>query len=184
MTEQSSKGVSSNPEESNGSSDLGRSDRYLCFQLGTSHYAIPLLAVREIVELTELTPVPGSPTHFEGVMNLRGQIVGVGDLRKKLKLPAQPKTTKTAVVILDTRTSSAYGVIVDRVTSVREFAERDFTDTPKSLKNAGAQFLIGVARCEDQLVLVIDWTKVFTEEEVKSMKDRSLQKAHSRIDVA
>jgi len=75
--------------------------RYLAFSLGKEQYAIPLLQVKEVIGQTETTPMPYAPAHFKGIMNLRGQVISVIDLRLKFKMEAKESEGQTAIIILD-----------------------------------------------------------------------------------
>jgi purine-binding chemotaxis protein CheW len=86
-------------------------NRYLSFSLGTEEYAIPLLAVKEVIAMPEFTSVPYTPSHFLGIMNLRGQVISVMDLRKKLGIKPG-STAETAVIICDL-SPLCIGVVVD-----------------------------------------------------------------------
>ena len=94
----------------------GPGDRYLSFNLGVEEYAVPLLAVREVIAMPEYTPVPYTPPYFLGIMNLRGQVISIMDLRQKLGVkPLQQ--AETTVIICDLGGASI-GVVVDSVNTV------------------------------------------------------------------
>src|SRR4051794_11838506 len=101
------------------------SERYLTFLLGKEQYAIPLLQVKEAIEMSEPTPIPQTPSYFKGVINLRGQVISVLDLRSKLQLEKIENGPKTAIIILDLEPSLCLGVIVDRINSVLAFHSED-----------------------------------------------------------
>lgn len=143
-------------------------NRYLCFNLGKEEFAIPLLDVREVIGVPETTPVPQAPSHFVGIMNLRGKVLSVMDLRVKLGVKPQP-SPETAVVILDIG-DLQLGVIVDCINSVQAFPQ-DMIDEKPVLEGSKLQdTILGVVRREDRLVLLLNVAKAM------SMEDR----AHAR----
>lgn len=139
------------------------SERYLGFSLGDEEYGIPLLKVREVIGMPEITPVPQSPKHFVGIMNLRGQVISIVDLRTKLSIP--PKTgTEVAVVICDI--GGAYlGVVVDSVNQVYSPAPDQIADRPEIQNSKANQFITGVYRHDKQLVLLLDIARTLDMED-------------------
>ena len=91
--------------------------RYLCFDLGNREFAIPLLSAKEVIGIPEVTAVPQSPSHFLGIMNLRGNVISVLDLR--LKLSIKPVTSEENTIIILDLGDYNLGVVVDRVNSVQ-----------------------------------------------------------------
>ena len=91
-------------------------ERYLCFSLGEETFAIPLLSVREVIAVPEITRVPQTPAHFMGIMNLRGQVISILDLRTKMGIKVQ-KTSETPVIICDL-SPLCVGVVVDSIQAV------------------------------------------------------------------
>jgi purine-binding chemotaxis protein CheW len=110
--------------------------RYIAFLLGDEQYAIPLLQVKEVIEMSRPTPIPQTPPYFKGVINLRGQVISVIDLRLKLGMAEVVQGPKTAIIILDLPSQEIgktdhLGVIVDRVYSVVAIEDQDFVHAPK-----------------------------------------------------
>ena len=148
--------------------------RYLCFNLGKEEFSIPLLSVREVLGMPEVTPVPQSPPHFIGIMNLRGQVISVMDLRLKLGVKAIP-SEETAVIILDWG-NSGLGLVVDKVNAVLEIEEKDIAAKP-SLDNAKcSEYITGVYKRHEQLILLIDVTKALSLED-KTVASKNASKA-------
>jgi purine-binding chemotaxis protein CheW len=154
-------------EEKNSKQEKARqadtSERYLDFLLGEEHYAIPLLQVKEVIEMTDPTPVPESPSYFKGVIDLRGRLISVIDLRNKLKMPAVEKGPKTAIIILDLDSSHGLGVVVDRVNSVLAFHSEDISLSPESPD----RYITGVARREKRLTLILDIKALITKADIQ-----------------
>lgn len=144
------------------------SERYLAFLLGKEQYAIPLLQVKEVIEMTEPTPIPQTPSYFKGVINLRGQVISVLDLRSKLQLSNIENGPKTAIIILDLEPSLCLGVIVDRINSVLAFHSEDVSPAPENLSTKD-QYLTGVARRENKMTLILDIRAALSLQEMSKL---------------
>ena len=144
--------------------------RYLTFVLGDSHYALPLLQVKEVIEMTEVTPIPQAPSHFKGLLNLRGQVITVLDLRAKFKLAAAEQSPKSAIVILDLQNGMNLGFVVDRVEGVIEFRKEDIGPPPEMLGDRPTT-LTGVARTKETLILIIDVARALNLDEIKILAE-------------
>jgi purine-binding chemotaxis protein CheW len=131
------------------------SERYLAFLLGKEQYAIPLLQVKEVIEMSEPTPIPEAPPYFLGIINLRGQVISVIDLRSKLRVAKSENGPKTAIVILDIDPALSLAVIVDRVNSVLAFHHEDISAAP-DMRSTNNPYLTGVARKDNRLTLILD----------------------------
>lgn len=145
--------------------------RFLTFSLNGEQYAVPLLKVKEVIALTETTPVPYSPAHFKGIMNLRGQVISVIDLRMKMKMPKVDASSETAIIILDLEPLSL-GVIVDSVESVLAVAKEEI-QPPPDVGGKDTAYISGVTRKEKRLILLLDIEKTLSVEDLKTMKSQS-----------
>lgn len=163
-----SKGLT-NAIKSGGKAGIGSdAARFLIFSLHNEQYAVPLLKVKEVIALTETTPVPYSPSHFKGIMNLRGQVISVIDLRTKLKMPKGEASPETAIIILDL-SSLSLGIIVDSVESVLAL-NKDEVQPPPDVGTSDARYITGVARKDKKLILLLDIEKTLSVEDLKTMK--------------
>ena len=143
-------------------------NRYLCFNLGTEEYAIPLLEVKELIGPPDTTPVPQAPAHFVGIMNLRGQVLSIMDLR--LKLGIKPTTSdETAVIILDLK-DFFLGIVVDRVNSVHVFDSSMIAEKPVMDTSKVSESIVGVVRKEERLVLLLNVAKALSVEDKSVVK--------------
>ncbi|MBN8535907.1 MAG: purine-binding chemotaxis protein CheW [Deltaproteobacteria bacterium] len=159
--------VSSNQENQ---TELG--GRYLCFTLGKEKFAIPLLQVKEVLGTVETTAIPQAPPHFKGIMNLRGQVISVIDLRLKLKLGKPEAHSETTFIILDFAPLSL-GVIVDSVDSVVAIEGKDISRTPDVESNVKTEFIQGVARSEKALTLILDLKLALNADDYKILKEQN-----------
>jgi purine-binding chemotaxis protein CheW len=142
--------------------------RYLCLNLGQEEFAIPLLGVKEVIGLPEMTAIPQAPSHFAGIMNLRGQIISVMDLRVKLGIKAVA-SQETTVIILDLGTGSL-GVIVDKVNSVQVLTKDMIAEKPMIEQSKAHDYITGVFRREGALILVLDIAKALSVEDRSALK--------------
>ncbi|MEN9722458.1 MAG: hypothetical protein RJB38_444 [Pseudomonadota bacterium] len=126
--------------------------RYLLFRLHGESYAAPLVQVREVIKVPTIKPVPHSPAHMKGVMNLRGQIISVFDLRSKLGLPSRSEAVPGLILVVDT-TQGSIGALVDSVDSVQEIPDEQISKSSSSSEP--------VAKLTTGLVLVIDLSAQF-----------------------
>lgn len=125
------------------------------FELGSEHYAIDSRGVREIIRMQAVTKIPGAPASIEGVINLRGKVTPVLDLRKKLGLPAggQNKDTRIVVVEVD---EQDLGLVVDGVSEVSRIPASAVESTSAIVATQDAEYILGVAKLENKLVILID----------------------------
>lgn len=149
--------------------------RFLCFTLGKEEYSIPLLSIKEVIGLPEVTPIPQSPPHFMGIMNLRGQVISVMDLRQKLSIKS-PNTEETSVIILDLGDYNL-GVVVDKVNSVQMLNQEDISEKPIVESNKAHDYITGVFRKEDKLILLLDIAKALSVEDRTTVSKNSKKAA-------
>lgn len=146
-------------------------NRYLEFNLGDERFAIPLLTVKEVIAVPETTKVPFTPDYFLGVMNLRGQVLSVIDLRRRMDITPKATTSETAVIITDLGFTHL-GVVVDSINRVLAVEGSDFAPPPEIEKNAKTDFVTGCYKSDKHLVLFLDVNKILDHEE-KEMLTKS-----------
>ncbi|MGK5085880.1 chemotaxis protein CheW [Bdellovibrionota bacterium FG-1] len=145
-------------------------NRFLSFSLGNEDYAIPLLCVKEVIAVPEVTPIPFTPSHFLGIMNLRGQVISVIDLRTKFGIKPQ-NTAENAVIICDLA-PICLGVVVDSIDSVLTPAEGDLSGKPDIHGSKIADYITNVYRRKDKrLVLLLDIARVLSVEDMHAIKN-------------
>lgn len=127
----------------------------LVFVLGREEYGVDILKVQEIRGYDKVTPIPSAPDYLKGVMNLRGVIVPVIDMRVKFRLPEVRYDSFTVVVILRIA-GRVIGLVVDAVSDVVRFAESDVKAAPQLGALVDSSFLAGLASHEDRMVLLLD----------------------------
>ncbi len=148
--------------------------RYLTFRLGGTSYAIGILKVQEIIGLLRVTPVPGTPPYVRGVVNLRGRIIPVVDLCTRFGLPPVPDTDRTCIVITQVtgaRGAVTMGVVVEDVAQVVDLPPDRVEAVPEFGVAVRTDFLTGVARLDEDVILLLDIDAVLSREETGLVED-------------
>ena len=132
----------------------------LSFLLGNEEYVVPVDRVREVLTPKEITPVPHTADYLVGVCSLRGTVMPVVDLNRRLGLAASPKDEKSRIIVVSLGQDDQVGLFVDRVRGVVRFLSSAVRPAPETVaQDAGAEFLKGIARKDDQLYILLDVEK-------------------------
>ncbi|MGB0453023.1 MAG: chemotaxis protein CheW [Bacteriovoracaceae bacterium] len=156
-------------ETDNHEEELGETQRYLQFGLGHENYAIHLLSVKEVIPLPETTPLPNSPSHYVGIMNLRGQIISVIDLRSRLKIKSKEEGLEEAVVIVEFD-GVGIGVIVDSINSVLNIQSDLVSEVPEVSCQINSKYIQGVYQGGEKLTILLDLENVLNIGEIKKFQ--------------
>jgi purine-binding chemotaxis protein CheW len=146
----------------------GMADKYLSFRLGGESYGLPIRCVTEIIELPRISPVPDMPAWIKGFMNLRGAVIPVMDLRRRLGMEERAFDDRTCVVVTEVSRPGggalAVGLVVDTVEEVVEIPERDVEQVPR-LRSASDEggYLMGIGKIGDRVKILLDIGKVIGE---------------------
>jgi purine-binding chemotaxis protein CheW len=135
-----------------------------CFRVGAELYALDIMRIKEIIRPQKLTPVPKAPSFIEGVINLRGSVIPVADMRKRFDQPIDEDTRKNRIVIC-ALTKRNIGLLVDEVKEVKRFSRQEIAPSPQFFQGAQADYFLGVARSDDDLIMLVDLEKVLSSEE-------------------
>lgn len=146
-------------------------DRYLEFDLGNEQYAFHLLLVREVIPVPETTPVPKAPSYFKGIMNLRGHVISVVDLRQKLGVT--PKEDREEAVIIVDIEGAHIGAIVDSINRVLSFSKDQISEVPDIESQVNGKFIQGVFQKESSLTVLLDIEKVLDADQIRKMKKQA-----------
>ena len=125
------------------------------FDLSTEAYGVDIGAVREIIRLQDITRVPRTPEFVEGVINLRGKVIPVVDLRKRFGLPAEEESKENRIVVVDIGAQDI-GVIVDAVTEVLRIATESVEPPASVITTADSEYLLGIAKLDSRLIILLD----------------------------
>jgi purine-binding chemotaxis protein CheW len=146
-----------------------RAGKHLVFRLGEEQFAIQVQKVREIMGVQNITHVPQTPAHVKGVINLRGKVIPVVDLRLKFAMPALEYTPRTCIVVVQVaneRASMLMGVVVDGVEEVLQVTAADIEDTPSFGQDAAAPYVMGLAKLKGGVKILLDIDQVMTAREM------------------
>lgn len=139
------------------------------FRIGKEYFGVDIAQVQEIVRVPEVTPVPEAPWFMEGVINLRGRIVPVIDFRKRLKLGVAERTRSSRVLIVELN-KRPVGLLVDAASEVLKLPQEAVEPPPELISGIGVEYITGVGRWGDRLIILLDLGKVFSPEEVKRLE--------------
>ena len=135
-----------------------------CFRVGSELYALYIMKIKEIIRPQKLTPIPKSPSFIEGVINLRGVVIPVADMRKRFDQPISEENSKNRIVVCSLA-GKIIGLLVDEVTEVKRYGREEIAPAPQFIKGPQAEYFLGVARCDDDLIMLIDLEKVLSSDE-------------------
>jgi len=142
--------------------------RYLTFSLGRESYGLPVLNVREIIRLCPITPVPNMPPHIKGVINLRGTVIAVLDLRAKFQMPSGDYNERTCIIVIQVASPSGQpllmGAIVDAVEEVIQLTDAEIEPAPDFGTGGGPGFITGMTTIQGGVKILLNIDKVFLEE--------------------
>lgn len=142
---------------------IAEAGKYLTFQLGNEDYGLPVLRIREIIKLMDITPVPQVPAHVKGVINLRGKVIPVVDLRQKFGFPPAEYTAQACIIVVDVVADQGrmlMGVVVDAVSEVMMIAATDIEATPEFGDRVQADFISGLAKSKGTVKILLDLDRV------------------------
>jgi len=142
-------------------------DKFLTFPLGNEFYGIEIRYVTEIIGIQTITQVPELPDYIKGIINLRGKIIPVMDVRLRFKKEPKEYNDRTCVIVIDIRDISI-GLIVDSVSEVLSIPEQNIVPPPK-LSNGGSRYIKGIGKVENAVKLLLDSDKLLDESETESL---------------
>lgn len=143
--------------------------RYLTFALGEEAYGLEILKVQEIIGLLKVTSVPRTPDFVRGVVNLRGRVIPVIELRRKFGMEMKEDTERTCIIVVQidgVQQQVTLGIIVDEVSEVLDIAEEQIEPPPSFGASVDTNFMLGMAKTEDKVVMLLDIGKVLSDKEV------------------
>jgi len=146
-----------------GASNAGREGKYLTFSLAGEEYGIGILKVREIIGMMPITPVPRTPDFVKGVINLRGKVIPVIDLRLRFGLKAMAYAERTCIIVVEIRGDSGavpMGIVVDAVSEVLNIRAVDIENTPSFGVKLDTDFILGMAKTDGGVKILLDIDRV------------------------
>jgi len=148
--------------------------QYLTFKLGEEVYAVDISKVREVLDFTSVTKVPRTPDFMRGVINLRGSVVPVVDLRLKFGMSSTEKTVNTCVIILEVRVDSEttiLGALADSVQEVIDLESEHIEPAPRIGTKLRTEFIAGMGKQNDKFLILLDIDKIFSTEELSLVQE-------------
>jgi len=161
-------------------SSINGTRQYLTFQLDDEVFAIDVANVREILEFNSVTRVPKSPEYMRGVINLRGSVVPVFDMRLKFGMTGTERTINTCIVVVEVSYEGEdiiIGALVDSVQEVFELEADQIEPAPKIGTHLRTEFIRGMGKRDETFIIILDIDKVFSVEEISSIQEMGEEKA-------
>ncbi|MEJ2147613.1 MAG: chemotaxis protein CheW [Acidobacteriota bacterium] len=147
--------------------DLG--GKYVIFFLGAEQYGVPILAVREIIATVPITPIPQSPAHVRGVINLRGKVIPILDLRLKFGMDFIEKDRESCILVVRAQGVEA-GVAVDRMSEVKDVPAEEIQPAPRLGEGLDTGFILGIDKSAGKVRLLLDIEKIVSSGELLSLE--------------
>ena len=150
--------------------------KYLTFALGKEEYGLEILKVREIIGLMDITAVPRTPSYVKGVINLRGQVITVVDLRSKFSMPSVEKTDQTCIIVVEISHDGRKlntGIIVDRVSEVLDINCEKIEEPPALGNDESSDFILGMGKIGESVKILLDIGKVLSATDVAHLSAAS-----------
>ena len=155
---------------------VDKSGKYLTFGLSKEEYGVGILKVKEIIGMMPITSVPQTPDFVKGVINLRGKVIPVIDLRRKFGMTVQEYTERTCIIVVEIAVehgSILMGIVVDSVSEVIQLKNEDIEETPTFGTRLNVEYILGIAKTNDGVKILLDIDRVLTAKEI-SMLDKAV----------
>jgi len=165
-------------------SSINGTRQYLTFQLGEEVFAIDVANVREILEFTTVTKVPKTPEYMRGVINLRGSVVPVVDMRQKFGMSSTEKTINTCIVVVEVAYGNediVMGALVDSVQEVFELEADNIEPAPRIGTRVKTEFIKGMGKRDDRFIIILDSSKVFSAEDIAGITGVEADAADAKV---
>ncbi len=148
--------------------------QYVTFSLGEELFGVEVTRTREILSLTPVTKVPQTPDYLLGVINLRGQVVPVVDMRLKLSLPAGEETEDTCIIVVEVQVDGeviVVGALTDAVREVLEIRDNQIEPPPRIGTRLNTEFITGMGKVDEQFMILLNIDRIFNSEELAMVHD-------------
>ena len=143
--------------------------KYLTFTLGIEEYGIGILKVKEIIGMVSVTSIPKTPDFVKGVINLRGKVIPIVDLRLRFAMKSAEYTERTCIIVVEIEGSSGQimvGLVVDAVSEVLNIRSEDLEDAPQFGTKLDTQYILGMAKMGGGVKILLDIDKVLTDDDI------------------
>jgi purine-binding chemotaxis protein CheW len=152
----------------------GREGKYLTFSLAHEEYGIGILKIKEIIGMMPITTVPQTPEFVKGVINLRGKVIPVVDLRLRFGIEAMDYTERTCIIVVEIKGGSGIiliGIVVDSVSEVLNIKGEEIEDTPAFGTKLDTAFILGMAKKEGGVKILLDIDQVLSANEIAAIEE-------------
>ena len=159
--------------EQSGKALLDKEGKYLTFTLAKEEYGLEILTVREIIGYVDITAVPQTPHHVKGVINLRGHVMPVVDLRAKFGMDTTEVTEETCIIVVETTQagrSFSTGIVVDHVQEVLDITGENIEEAPKFGANVDTNFILGMGKVGESVKILLDIDKVLIGDDLVDLR--------------
>ncbi len=163
-------------DRQNGGSLNEREGKYLTFSLAGEEYGIGILQVKEIIGMMPITSVPKTPNFVKGVINLRGKVIPVIDLRLRFAISESEYTERTCIIVVEITANygeMVIGIVVDSVSEVLNIKEESIEDSPSFGTTLDSEYILGMAKLEGGVKILLDIDKVLTSQELTLLERNS-----------
>jgi purine-binding chemotaxis protein CheW len=147
----------------------GRGGKFLTFFLDDEEYGLEILKVQEIIGLMPITRVPRTPAYLRGVVNLRGKVIPVVELRAKFAMETVPATDQTCIIVVQAG-GTLFGAVVDRVSEVVDLAAADVEDTPSFGADLRTDYILGMGKAAERVTILLDIDRVLSHDELERVR--------------
>ena len=161
--------------------EVKEEEKYLMFFLDEEYYGIPILRVNEIIGLMEITTIPRTPDFMRGVINLRGKIIPVMDLRTKFGMSQQQYDERTCIIVAEISVHGVeklLGIVVDMVSEVVTISADQIEPPPEYGNSVEHSAILGIGKIKDRVVIILDIDEVFTSDELIKLIETAKEGSH------
>ncbi len=144
--------------------------KYLTFNLKDEYYGMPIKPIKDIIEMQEYTEVPQTAPYVRGVVNLRGTVIPVIDLRQKFGMDNKEYDKKTCIIVVNMNDMKT-GLIVDRVLEVLEFSDTQIDPAPAMSSEIQVKFISGIGKRDERVYILLDLDKIMEREEIEELSE-------------
>lgn len=155
--------------------------KLLTFSLGKEEYGVSILKVKELIGMMDITPVPRTPEFIKGVINLRGKIIPVMDLRTKFGMDAQQYDERTCIIVVEINikgNQKLLGVVVDAVSEVVTVSDEQIEPPPEYGKACEHNSILGIGKIKDRVVIILDIDEIFICDDLVTLMDGVKEGSH------
>jgi purine-binding chemotaxis protein CheW len=148
--------------------ESSRGGEFLTFLLAGGEYGLEILKVQEIIKMMDITPVPGTPECIKGVLNLRGKVIPIVDLRSKFGMPSIERTPETCIIVVQANRVQT-GIVVDQVSEVQNIAGDEIEAAPTFGSSVRTDFILGIGKSEHRVQLLLDIDRVLADNDLSAV---------------